>query len=115
MTSARLRYEVGVSLGTGDIVQVNGPCPCGCYPDLTIFREDKKTTLNENKWIIAGLIYNDNKCITPDTIVSPIPIKIHREPRARHETANKHSKQFYVLRSQFRHPIEFDGVCFHAI
>jgi len=33
-----LRYEVCLCIKTGDIVWINGPYPCGKYPDITIFR-----------------------------------------------------------------------------
>ena len=33
-----LRYEVGVSILEGNIVWINGPYPCGDYPDISIFR-----------------------------------------------------------------------------
>jgi len=32
-----VRYEVGLCIRTGDIVWINGPFPCGQYPDITIF------------------------------------------------------------------------------
>ena len=34
-----VRYEVGLSIFNGDIVWVNGPFPCGLFPDLKIFME----------------------------------------------------------------------------
>ena len=115
MNSAGLRYEVGVSIDTGDILWVNGPYPCGRYPDVNIFRKQMKAGLDENERIIGDQGYTDDKCITSDTIESPIPIKIHPEPRARHETGNKRLKQFSVLSSKFRHPIEYHPIFFHAV
>jgi hypothetical protein len=32
-----LRYEVGIAIQTGHILWVNGPFPCGEYPDIKIF------------------------------------------------------------------------------
>jgi hypothetical protein len=32
------RYEVALCIQTGDIVHINGPFPCGLYPDISIFR-----------------------------------------------------------------------------
>lgn len=34
-----LRYEIALCIQTGDCVWVNGPYPCGGYPDITIFRD----------------------------------------------------------------------------
>ena len=94
---------------------VSGPYPCGRYPDVTIFRKDMKAALDEKERVIGDLGYTDDKCITRDIIESPIPIKIQTELRARHETANKRLKQFSVLSSNFRHPIEYHTICFHAV
>jgi hypothetical protein len=40
-----LRYEIAISIQAGDIVWVNGPFPCGEWPDIKIFRKDLKGML----------------------------------------------------------------------
>jgi hypothetical protein len=35
-----LRYEVAISIQARDIVWINGPFPCGKWPDIKIFRKD---------------------------------------------------------------------------
>ena len=115
LNGAGLRYEIGVSLDTGDIVWVHGPYPCGRYADVSIFRRGMKTVLDDCERVIADMGYSDDMCITPDTLLSPVSPKLHRLLRARHETVNKRLKQFAVLRSSFRHDLSFHGVCFHAI
>ena len=34
---AGVRYEVGLAIKTGDIVWLEGPLPCGNWPDIKIF------------------------------------------------------------------------------
>ena len=41
--SAGLRYEIAVSVERGRLVWVNGPYPCGKFPDVCIFRHRMKT------------------------------------------------------------------------
>ena len=48
-----LRYEVGVSIGCGDIVWIHGPYPCGHYNDIKIFRSALKNWLEEGERVIA--------------------------------------------------------------
>ena len=42
-----LRYEVALSIQTGDIVWINGPFPAGAWPDINIFRHGLKWMLKE--------------------------------------------------------------------
>ena len=44
---AGVHYEVAVAIGTGHIVHVQGPYPCGAYPDIVIAREGV-----EKNWIM---------------------------------------------------------------
>ena len=36
--AAAVRYEVAVSIGSGNIAHINGPFRVGYWPDITIFR-----------------------------------------------------------------------------
>ena len=56
-----LRYEVAVCIQTGDIVWINGPFPCGRYPDLNIFCLGLKHMLLEWEMVEADGGYRDEK------------------------------------------------------
>ena len=115
INAAGLRYEIGISLDTGDIVWVYGPFPCGSNPDVSIFRKGMKLELCENERVIADKGYTDDSCITPDTIFSPVRKRMHKLFCARHKTVNKRLKQFAVLTTRFRHSVSYHGLCFHAV
>lgn len=110
---AGLRYEVGISVA-GDIVWIHGPFPCGPFPDLRIFRLGMKHALLPNKKVIADGGYPDEHCVTR-TAVREAERDIFSRVRARHETANRRLKQFYVIGHRFRHSISLDSCCFHAV
>ena len=42
-----LRYEICLGIRTGDLVWVNGPFPCGQYPDISVFRSSLMSHLDE--------------------------------------------------------------------
>lgn len=113
--SAGLRYEVAVSLDSGDIVWVHGPYPCGSYPDVLIFRRGLKSVLEDGEFVLADKRYNENCCITPRTLSSPINPALHEAFADRHETVNNRLKDFFVLRNTFRHDRNLHGVAFHAV
>ena len=115
LNGAGVRYELGVSLDTGDIVWVHGPYPCGSNPDVTVFRKGMKTVLDNEERAIADKGYTDDMALTPDTVFSPIQSHLHSMLRARHETVNKRLKQFAVLNCKFRHALSYHGTCFHAV
>ena len=48
-----LRYEVGICILTGDIVWINGPYPCGSWPDINIFRDALITELEAGERVEA--------------------------------------------------------------
>ena len=52
-----LRYEVGITIHTGDIVWFNGPYPCGWGPDLKIFNQCLKLLLKPLEKIMADRNY----------------------------------------------------------
>jgi hypothetical protein len=43
--SVGVRYEVAISIQSGDIVWIHGPFSCGKFPDLTIFQMGLKQML----------------------------------------------------------------------
>ncbi len=101
------RYEIGISLDTGDIVWVHRLYPCGSKPDNSIFTKGMKRALDPSERVVADNGYFDDKCITLDTIDSPIDSVLHFKLRARRETANKRLKQFSVLKAKFRHDLSY--------
>ncbi len=48
-----VRYEIGVSILSGDIVWIQGPLPCGDWPDVKIFRLAIKHFLDDNERVEA--------------------------------------------------------------
>ena len=69
---AGVRYEVAVCIQTGDIVWVNGPYPCGRWPDISIFRDKLKWKLAAGEKVEADRGYRGEKQYirTPDSAVS---------------------------------------------
>ena len=113
--AAGLRWEVAVAIYSGDIVWINGPYPCGRWPDINIFRAGLKQLLevsNEKAEADAGY-RGDNRIWTPADDNAPGHMKA--DVRARHETCNKRLKQFSILRRTFRHDRDFHDNVFRAV
>ena len=112
-----LRYEIVVCMQTGWIVMVNGPHPCGDWPDLCIARHVLHHVLDEGEHYVADSGYRssvDCRAMTPtgrndyyDRQVGVV--------RARHETVNRRFKIFGILCQRHRHPIEKHGIVLRAI
>lgn len=62
LNDAGLRYEIGISLGTGNIVWANGPYRCGDYTDLMVFRDRLKSNLDIGEQVLAYSGYPDFSC-----------------------------------------------------
>jgi hypothetical protein len=107
-----LRYEVALNIMTGDIVWINGPFPCGRYPDITIFRSALKDELEPGEMAEADLGYRGE----PGKIRLPIPgDDVQQRVRSRHETVNRRFKQFSCLGRVFRHNLGKHGSVFGAV
>jgi hypothetical protein len=113
---AGLRYEVAVCIKTGDIIWVNGPFPCGRWPDIKIFRRDLIHKLAIGEMVEADLGYRgeSNYVRTPPMYVSRSDRRAKRNARARHETVNKRIKDFRCLHTLFRHDRRLHRSCFFA-
>jgi hypothetical protein len=111
-----LRYEVGVCIKTGWIVWINGPFPCGTWPDLNIARSSLVHYLQVGEYYIADGGYNDGNqyAITPNGL-NNYQQKTFALCRARHETVNARFKVFACLKNIFRHPLRKHGVLFRAV
>ena len=110
-----LRYEVVVGLREEGILWVNGPFPCGSWPDLKIARDGLVNFLEAGEKVIAdGGYRGDDHFLTP-TGINDDYSRVMAVVRARHETVNGRLKSFNVLDSKFRHSIAKHGICFMAV
>ena len=112
--SAGLRYEIAVSIERGRLVWVNGPYPCGKFPDVCIFRHRMKIVLANNEKVLVHNGYPDSRCFKSSD-VSHEYMDIHNEIRARHEAINRRLKQFNALPNVFRRSVGHHGYIFLAI
>ena len=112
--AAGLRYEIAVNIKRGRLVWVNGPYPCGNFPDVFIFQHRMKTVLAKNEKVLADNGYPDNRCLKSSDVPHE-SIDIHSEIRARHESINRRVNQFNALSKVFRHSVDLHGYVFHAI
>ena len=114
-----LRYEIAIAIRTGLIVWINGPFPCGSFPDLKIFRNGLQGILGENERVEADAGYvgcDPEFAKTPKScFVREDRKKLQNRVRARQETANKRFKQFNILKQRFRHDLDFHKIVFEAI
>ena len=113
-----VRYEIAVSIQSGDIVWASGPWPAGQYPDITIFRNSGLKDL----LIGAGERAEADAGYRGEPLAIDLPdsghISMRRDKaraRMRHETCNKRFKQWNCLNENFRHSLENHGHCAHAV
>ena len=55
-----VRYEVAECIRSGDLVWINGPFPCGQWPDLKIFREALIYELRDGELPVGNVPYHSN-------------------------------------------------------
>jgi len=113
---AGLRYEVAVCIQTGYIVWVNGPYPCGTWPDLRIAREALHGELLDGEMYVAdgGYAEGNQHCFTPNGSNTYEQRKM-AEARARHETINGRFKTWKALDVEWRHLREKHGLAFRSV
>lgn len=101
-----LRYEIGVCIQTGHIVWVNGPFPCGAWPDLRIARSWIITEMAPGEMMVADGGYNDGGYyfLTPTGLNRPLD-HMRQAGRSRHEVVNALFKDWAILKQVFRHKI----------
>ena len=111
-----LRYEIGISIQTGDIVWVHGPFLCGEWPDLRIAREALVYALDAGEMYLAdgGYLDGNNWSDTPNGLNN---LEQYQKSlaRARHETVNARFKMWGALRQQYRHKKESHWAVLNAI
>ena len=96
--------------------RVNGPFPCGDWPDLRIARESLIHCLDAGEYYLADGGYNDGRqyAFTP-TGYSSDRQRMEALARARHETVNRRFKVFRALKDIYRHDLSHHGSIFRAI
>ena len=114
-----LRYEVGIALRTGKIVWINGPFPCGAWPDISIFRSSLLSHLERGERVEADDGYLGKapgfvKC--PKSATNPEECqRMQAIARNRQETVNNRFKNWGILRQLYCHDILKHGSVFEAI
>lgn len=104
---AGIRYEIGLSIGNGDIVWASGGLPCGEWPDIKIAKNlylkyaRDEVTLADKGYRFRNYFKNPTNAM-------------EKRIMARHETLNGRLKQFKVLSCKFRHPLKKHPSIFHA-
>lgn len=115
---AGVRYEVGLSIETSDIVWIEGPYRCGWYPDIKIFKEGglKDKLLEAGEQAEADDGYRGE----PLTINLPNDGLVWmkgRKSRARYrqENCNMRLKKWGCLKQKWRHDVERHHLAFEAV
>lgn len=105
--AAGIRYEIGISIESGDVVWASGGFPCGEWPDVKIAKE-LYVYYAENEITLADKGYRDRRYFKlPENITE-------KRILARHETLNGRLKNFQILNSRYRHSLKNHPRVFHA-
>ena len=111
-----VRYELGVSIHTGDIVSLHGPFLCGSYPDITVFRLGLKRMLGPGEKVVADCGYRgDTKTCTPLNATNQEHLVAMGRARARHETINRRLKKWNCLKNVYRHHLDKHYLVFTSV
>ena len=111
-----LRYEVAVGIYNGVICWINGPFPCGSWPDALIAKDALHYSLEKNERYVADKGYRacEPVAITPTGLQRFIDRQLGTL-RARHENINRRLKEFGILQQKFRHSLTKHGIVFSAV
>ena len=111
-----VKYEVGISIYSGDIVWVHGPHRGGKH-DITIFRENLKHALEEDEMAECdqGYIGEGNHIRVRDDYTTEEERREKTRLRLRHETCNRRFKVYGILKQEYRHDRKKHVLVFHAI
>ena len=118
MNGPGLRYEIALAIRSGLIVWINGPFPCGAYPDSLIFEMRLKDKLGENERVEADEGYkkfDPIHAVTPAYATGNARQELSNKVRARQETINRRFKQWNALGKRFRHDLDLHHVVFEAV
>lgn len=115
--TAGLRYEVAVCINTGHIVWINGPFPCGSWPDINIFRNNLMFKLGPAERVQADSGYRGEplRISIPVDYTSDRHYDAKSKARARHETMNERLKNWGCLKQLYRHDISHHDAVFRAV
>lgn len=119
---ASVKYEVAISIYSGDIVWIYGP-HIGSKHDLSVFRESLVKMLDEGEMVEADAGYGavgkavgtDGLIRSRDDYMSEEERREKSEARARLETCNRRFKQWGILKQQFRNQKKLHQYVFYAI
>ena len=108
---AGLRYEIGVALGSSNIVDIAGGYPAGDWPDIKIARHCLVPRLTDGEQVATDNGYQDGdvQFLTPfrnprNNAEELFNRQLKRVIMARHESVNKRFEHFRSLATrQFRH------------
>ncbi len=109
-----MRYEIAVSVHTGNELWAHGSWPAG-VSDVNIFRAGLKQQLEyADEFAVADDGHSDIRCVLPPGLGHPLHYKLSLI-RARQENFNGRLKIFNVLTHTFRHKREKHLLCFSAV
>ena len=113
-----VRYEIGICIQTGWIVWINGPFPCGTWPDIKIALEDLVYMFIGDERAVADKGYRGYECYfdTPWRYLDNVDQRVRKAlARARHECINHRFKQWRALKDIWRHDIADHGRAMQAV
>jgi hypothetical protein len=106
---------VGLCIQTEWLVWINGPYPCGAFPDLKIAREHLFNVLAPGEKVVADGGYRNGGEFTetPNGLINMDQIQ-KSQTRARPETVNGRSQDFTILKQSFRGYLGDHGFIYKA-
>lgn len=113
-----LRCEVAISVQSCDIVWVNGPCPCGEWPDLRIAHDSlvHQGDLEEGEMMLADGGHCDGcEFFETPTGEQNEDQRMKSSVRARHETVNGNFKRWGVIEQVCHHRLHEHHIHFQAV
>lgn len=102
-----VRYEVGLSIGSADIVWASGGFPCGEWPDFAIAK-NLYLYYAKDEVTLADKGYRFKHYFKQPSNNSEHSLL------ARHETLNGRLKHFEILNQRFRNDLKKHPPVFHA-
>ena len=111
---AALRYEIGISVSSGEIVWIFGPFPAGKYNDQRIYNLKMRQCLHENEKVLGDLGYG-GPTIVNNGILNDADGSRAGRLRAYHENINGRMKHFNCLQHRWRHSVHKHHLCVFAV
>ena len=112
--AADLRYEMGVSLVSGETVWLYGPFPDGLHNDQSILNRNLVGRLDENEKVLGDRGYRSPRIVHS---LGASNEKERREKllRAYHEQINGKIKSFSSISQRWRHELHKHSTCMFAV